>query len=359
MLKRALPWLCVLVLGFTPCLAAEPPSAVAGATATAASREPAIGSFFANPQYSDAKLSPDGALVAVRVKRANRDALVVIDLADSSRTKVVAHYADGDIGHFEWVNNNRLIFDTTDNQLALGERYHAAGLFAVDRDGSNVLPLASRTPYIDKGKKDTPYLPGQTYMMSQAGAQNSDSVYVIKQTFDEYYEPDGYDLYLVNTLTTHATKVPSKHIVQCWVLDHKGEPRLAISTEMGVTAIYHIEPETKVWRKLVDFPAYKGGAGAFSPLGFGPDGTLYVSAHQGKDKLGLYRYDLANARIDPSPVLQVDDYDFDGELIASADKLLGVQLLTDGESDVWFDPAMKALQAKIDTLLPETVNLIT
>ena len=51
-------------------------------------------------------------------------------------------------------------------------------------------------------------------------------------------------------------------------------------------------------------------------------------------------------------------FDFDGELVEDrrAHKVLGVHYDADAEGTAWFDPAMKAMQAKIDARLPGLVN---
>ncbi len=41
------------------------------------------------------------------------------------------------------------------------------------------------------------------------------------------------------------------------------------------------------------------------------------------------------------------------------DKLLGFTMQSDADSTLWFDPAMKAVQAEVDQLLPNSANLIT
>jgi hypothetical protein len=96
---------------------------------------PAIEKFFANPVLAGAKLSPNARyLAAISGQADRRDFLVVIDL-QAKALKVVAGYNDVDIRQFQWVNDNRLVFDVTDKRVAVGQHSKAAGLYAVDRDG--------------------------------------------------------------------------------------------------------------------------------------------------------------------------------------------------------------------------------
>ena len=99
---------------------------------------------------------------------------------------------------------------------------------------------------------------------------------------------------------------------------------------------------------MATFPAFTGGPNAISPVAFAPDGTFYVAANNGKDTLSLYTLDIASGKLSGQPLVTAAGYDFDGGLIIRGDKLLGVRFTTDATTDEWFDPAMKALQQKVD-----------
>ena len=112
-------------------------------------------------------------------------------------------------------------------------------------------------------------------------------------------------------------------------------------------------------RDRAQFDAYLGGPDAFTPLAFGPDGALYVSARMGSDTLSVHAYDLAGSRILPTPLIALDGYDFTGGLLIQDGKLLGAHYLGDARATRWFDPSMAATQARIDALLPATINLVS
>jgi hypothetical protein len=59
--------------------------------------------------------------------------------------------------------------------------------------------------------------------------------------------------------------------------------------------------------------------------------------------------------------VSVKGFDASPELIQdeSAHKLLGVRYRADAGGTAWFDPAMKAMQAKVDARLPGLVNALT
>ncbi len=341
-------------------------SCAVATSARAAEALPPIDSFFASARFSHPQLSPNGKLLAVVTGApGKRDELTVLDLVDG-RVSVAANFRDADIGDFQWVNDKRLVYATRDRQAAQGQMHNGPGLYAANVDGSGALQLADRRDNVGR----TPVrvangrvmLPWHTYLARQAGAQNSDALYVYSRRMagGEFQE---VDLLLLDTLTGRAKKVDAPEHVQGWVLDQAGEPRLAITGENDSQSVQYRDPATQAWRALVTFDAFKGGPGAFSPLAFGADGTLYVAASKGKDKIALHTLELASgklsAKLSDKPLVVADDYDFNGRLIMGKSGLLGFRVVTDAENTLWFDPAMKAVQAEVDKSLPGTVNLLS
>jgi dipeptidyl aminopeptidase/acylaminoacyl peptidase len=330
--------------------------------ATPEAAGPAIERFFASPALASAKLSPNARyLAAISGKADRRDVLVVIDL-EARSAKLVAGYEDVDIRRFEWVNDKRLVFDVTDKQVAIGGRYKAAGLYAVDRDGGNLRQLASRVgEKVDttESRISRRVLPWHTFLRNEPGAQDSDAIYVESYEWEPSGEVRAVNLMKLDTVSGAVETVQRPGKVTGWLLDHKGEPRLAAGSEKGVTTVHYRDPATSRWRVLSTFDTYKGSTNAFYPVGFGSDGTLFVTAYGAADTTALYTVDLATGRRSKEPVVETPGYDFDGELIRNREKLLGVRLETDGTGTVWFDPAMAAAQKKLDALLPGTVNLMS
>jgi dipeptidyl aminopeptidase/acylaminoacyl peptidase len=326
---------------------------------------PSLADFFNNPHFSDAELSPSGKYLAVRLgnKDNKRDMLGVVDLTSNS-VKVVGNFSDADIGQYAWVNDNRLVFTATDRDLAQGDMRYAPGMYAINRDGSAFRQLAMRsgkafiTDGSTLGARDL--LPWHTYLTDQDGAQDSDYIYVQDRNFSSSGELINVNLLRLNTVNGRVNaSVERPGDSFYWMLDHKGEPRLTITRDKGTSSVYYREPDTKAWRKLTDFESYTGRGGNFRPLAFGPDGTLYVISHNNRDTTDVYPYDLKAGKLGPKPLVHLEGYDFRGELIMSKDKLLGIRHLTDAKGTTWIDPAMKAMQEKIDAMLPNTVNLLS
>src|SRR3954470_10651799 len=152
------------------------------------SARPPIADFFENPEFSGAELSPSGKYLAVRIAakdkdKDQRDRLAVVTLSDN-KVLAVGNFSDADIGDFEWVNDDRLVFTATDRSVGQGDLRYAPGLYAINRDGTKFRQLVSRSgkPFItvsQGGIGNRELLPWNTYLLGQRNAQDSEYVYVV------------------------------------------------------------------------------------------------------------------------------------------------------------------------------------
>jgi dipeptidyl aminopeptidase/acylaminoacyl peptidase len=326
----------------------------------AAPPPPPISAFFDNSPFNGAMLSPDGRYLAAFVgANDRRDGLAVVEL-DTLKATMVAQFGDTDIGHAQWVNNQRLLFSTVDKAAGQRDMRYAPGLFVVERDGKRFRQLAERSRhFVRDGNFKDELLPWHTYMLDEPGAQDSDEVYVIDAGFSSTGTLLSQDLLRLHTGTGKARAVEHPGTARSWTLDQNGEPRLLQTLDGDTSKLLYHDPASKEWRTLASFQGYTGEGQSFTPLAFGPDGALYVISHNGHDKSMLYRYDLKNQQLAPQQMMALDGFDFRGKLIISKQRLLGVRVYADAAGTEWFDPAMKTLQAQVDARLPGTINLIT
>jgi len=334
----------------------------AGSMFSAVAQTP-IAPFFQRPAYGGAVLSPNGAFLATRIVDKNgHDVLAVIDLETRAAT-IAAGYASEDVNRFQWVNDERLVYTLNDKTAAQGETWEAPGMFAVNRDGTHVVQLAERNHYRVKEsthiKKNI--LPWHTYLMPP-GAQDSEFIYVTSP--EDQFEGRGkrvdfVNLIRLNTLTGVGQVVPRPGATHGWWLDQQGQPRLAVTRDHEQATIHYLDPATGTWRAVATFDAYIGGQGEFNPVGFGPDGTLYVTQRRNGPTSTLHRFNFATGKVEPEALMATPGYDFSGRLVRSRTKLLGAELHTDSRADVWFDAAMQAIQSAIDKALPATTNILT
>lgn len=110
---------------------------------------------------------------------------------------------------------------------------------------------------------------------------------------------------------------------------------------------------------MASYDTFAGGAGAFKPLGFGPDGAMYVVANGKSDKATLHSFDFKTGKPDPTPLVALEEFDFSGELLFTDTKLIGIRYLSDAYATVWLDEGMKKTQQQVDALMPNTINLIS
>jgi len=345
--------LAALVL-CSPALAATP-------AATASTTLPPISAFFGNSPFGEAKLSPGARYLAVRASApGQRDFLSVIDLQHKNG-KVIASYHDSDVNDFYWVNDERLVFDTHDKGVGPGDQRFAPGLYAVDRDGGRFIELASRNgPTVGTGTRITRRtLPASSRLVGSTPWQSSDHVYVAAPVGNTKRELSHIDLLRVHTVTGQFQTVPRPGSTVGWLLDHEGEPRLAVTRKDLTDTLQYLDPDSGAWRALASFPTFSETAQTIAPMGFGPRGELFVVA-RGKDgTTALHTMDVVSGKLDPQPLLSAAGYDFDGSLVANGAGILGVQFRTDAVSNEWFDPTMKHIQQEVDKLLPTTVNLLS
>ena len=200
-------------------------------------------------------------------------------------------------------------------------------------------------------------LTGDHFLHDQVGPQDSDFVYVTHPVYVK--EELRYSTLLrVNTVTGQATTMPRPYEIRAWVMDSKGEPRLGYKSDKGITTVYYRDVATTQWRVLATYNTYTDNLTPITPIAFDNKGVLYVTAHGGQDTLSLYTFNFATGKINPEPLVVTPGYDFDGHLVQNRDQVLGVQLTTDATAEEWFVPQMKAMQDKVDKILPVTVNLL-
>ncbi|MES3003147.1 MAG: prolyl oligopeptidase family serine peptidase [Pseudomonadota bacterium] len=336
-------------------LASHPVAAQPAAQPTAP--RPPVESFFQNFSTSGGVLSPNGKRVALRVTgKSGRVQLVIVD-AEKRTAKPIVSYDTVDVAAFSWVNDKRLVFSVGDRETASGDRLTGPGLFAVDADGGEIRQLADVDRYPERGVGGRTLLDFNTRFEAATRDRNSDDIFVTQPKFDNKREFEAVNLLRVNTRTGAAQTVTRPGRTYKWLIDANDVPRVAVTREGAKVTVHYLEAEGK-WTALTTFDMFDGAQG-FDPFEIGPDGTLYVRAQQGGGTSAIYRFDIAKKAIDPEPVISVKGYDFSGRLIMDKTRLLGIYHVGDAAGTVWLDPAIKKLQASIDTLLPATNNILS
>lgn len=314
---------------------------------------PTIESFFQPASFSTATLSPDGKNVAMLIAGPNKRLALSIMETSSTSPKVIARFSNADITSVTWVNNNRLVYGMGDRQIGGTEARMGPGLVAIDKDGGNTREIIART----SGNTGFRVLGPRYSFFRPTGVAGSDDIF-ITQNSGTLTAPAA-TLMRVNTMTGLANGLASPPNSGSFLTDRAGELRVAVSTNEKLTSVQYRDPKDNNWRTLISFDPFKEDG--FSPAFIAPDGSLYVTSHQGQDTTSVYQYDLANNKVLPTPLVSLTGYDFNGGFIYSKkrNKLLGMRYETDAQATAWFDADMQKIQDKVDALLPGTINNIS
>ncbi len=329
--------------------------------AHAADAPPGPEAFFKHPSMTGASISPDGQTVALTTASAQsgRIRLMAVDLQTMKFT-LLAGYEDVDIRGFHWVNDHRLVFDVVDLQEPIGDRNKfARGLYAVNTDGSMLRQLVDRqwSAWIERGGERA-LLPWYTYYLRPVGDATTNDIYVYKiEEFDRTHI-DYLQLQKVDTMRGRAIDIETPAHTTGWVFDAKGDLRVAKVENENHLKVMVRDAAAGTWSALGDFDRFFDDK-AFDPGYIDENGTLFVTASNGGDTAAVWTYDLAHRKMADKPFLESKRYDLDPEYLGQQGKLAGLRYDIDAEVTQWISPDLQALQAKIDKLLPSTVNQLS
>ncbi len=324
-----------------------------------------LSAFFRFDAIGAAELSPAGTYVALKVGHAERpDRLAVLDLSTMKLT-LVAGDADNHVGRVAWSDDTRLVYDYIEARVAAADRRQAPGLFAVDADGRNPLQLVLRTPVEARSDLVLRQQPYYTLAMWGQGTARGDEIWAMRPEGIEDKQLDFFSLLRLNTRTARVRDVDAPRRALAGLVDAEDRLRAVWVTEGkgGERASFRIvDLATGRWREVVNFERARVQQPSM-PSHIAPDGRwLAVSDEgrgEGRDTDALFEYDPVAGRIAERPLLEHPQFDLSPTFVESDRALLGARLQLDAEVTHWFDPAHRALQERVDRLLPGTSNRIT
>jgi dienelactone hydrolase len=327
-----------------------------------AAERPPVESFFRHPEVSFVTLSPSGRYVLI-VNRleGGKQALVVRETADLKKFTVVATFASARLGAADWINDQRLTLTLKSDRLEFEGNYDQ---FAVDRDGSNMTHLISGSwnhHQESTGSHIRERVLTAEYVFEGVTHDGSDDIIVGKLRWNNVDPgPQALHPFRLNTRTRVLTDMvsgPQPDHVLNWLFDASDQPRVAMVDQKGRCIVYYRAEPGAPWSEINNRDCYRDAA--FRPLMFDNRNTLYVRAgYQGHT--ALFSYDLSKKELAKEPFVNIDGFDFAGGLEQdyAAKKILGVHFMSDARSTAWLDPTMKAIQDKVNVLLPGSSNRI-
>ncbi|MFM2067447.1 MAG: hypothetical protein RLZZ584_2356 [Pseudomonadota bacterium] len=157
----------------------------------------------------------------------------------------------------------------------------------------------------------------------------------------------------LNTVTGRTSSLSHgspPHVVH-WLFDPRGEPRLVLARHLGREAVHWRAAASDTWRQLAEAAYFEL---PFFPAHIDTAGTLYViTTDDGPAGTSvLRRFDFTAGRPETDALISARGFDVHGRIVSEtvSGRALGVRLVTDAETTVWFDKRLAALQIQADQL---------
>lgn len=344
--------LCVIAAAITPAV----PAQTVGANPLIPSE-----AFFGPADVLDSKLSPSGRYLAVTTAIAGgRTGLFVFDFESKGAASKITRFTDLDIRDFNWINNERLIFNTIDLTKGLGVQRTGSGLFSVKVDGSELRELIEiESKFVSAPSRGQVQALNWNHVFLRQ-LDDDQEIVVAKLLGSSGSGITNVVPMLLNVATGRTRSISSNppDDIQQWVFNAKGEPKIAVSTKALTSKIYWRESQETTWKLIAEGPTF---AMPISPSFVDGNNNLYVTHNTDKGTTVLSRFDFSTNRPAPQATVSTPGFDFAGSPIfeRGSAQLMGLRILTDAATTIWFDQGMKSIQKLADDRWPGYVNTLT
>ena len=327
---------------------------------TAASLPPS--DFFKKAEFSELVMSPSGKYISALVLGGDgRKRLAVLDVADLSKSRIVASSKTADVVDARWVNDERLVLWIYDSKDSLVNNRHAA-MLAVNASGNDSPRVLVRQLWrintIGTNIADRSLTPN--HRLRALLRNGSNDVIVEEYVFDELGDVDHTNLKRLDTVNGQSLTISlgappgARH----WALDAAGNPRVVGAIQQSKELLYWKPTPDSEWIKVQETER-ASGAGPANPLYVDAGNRLFASARADAkdDNASLVSVDLSSSIDKAQVLLSAPGYDLRPSIERNGrGDVLGVHYLTDARGSLWFDAGMKAIQERVNALLPGTIN---
>ena len=330
--------------------------AMRAAAAADASPIPLL-TFFSNPEIEAVRISPSGRYLALTVPASNgRMVLAVAEIGSDKPPVVVAGSSRVDVYDVRWVNDERLVYNVVDLKVAAYDQLNGPGLATVKRDGSGARVLIRGLWVVEMGIGNEL---SPDHGLLEVLRDGSNDIIVGQYQFNATHDfigivPKRLD---VTTGRWRSLAVGAPANAVSWVFDAKGEPRALRTLHNGRGEVFWREgPET--WRSLLNAPSLDM---PWEPYAI-DRGKLYVTSPAADSTEELKVFDVATGKLGDEALVSTPGFDGIDALIydeSDRERVIGLRVDTDAETTVWFDPALKKLQALADARFPDRINRIS
>lgn len=285
------------------------------------------------------KLSPDGKLIALRSTSKTADFIAILDMDSRSAVHRLALPKRNQLEWFRWAGNGKLLFSLSGETIFLGAEARASRLY-----------------FFDLATKAMPYVG-----LRQMGLEGDDVLFVdpageylllaIQKSIIDY--PSVWRFPLNQEPGKGAKEVQrATQGIWEWFADDVGAVRLGMAFDRGkVRVLYRSKPEdplreiAKLTEDNVDdkiWDVLRITSGSDEGLVLKPDDT---------GRVAVRKFNYATRQVG-EVVYAAPGWDVDEVLLDKDGKLLAAFYTDDREKAVWFDPARKALQARLERAMP-------
>ena len=281
--------------------------------------------FFRNPEKSSFNISPNGKHIAYMKPWKTRMNVFVMDMSTKKETRLTSSEERGIYG-FAWLTDKRIGYIKDDGG---NENMH---FYAIDIDATNEIDL-------------TPFENVQARIIDDL---ENDPNYIIIGLNKR--NPQIHDPYRINVNDGKMEMIAENPgNISGWMTDHDGKLRIAITSDGVNTSILHRASESDKFKSILttDFKV------SVSPLFFTFDNkNLYVSSNRGRDKSGIFKFDVNNAE-EGELIFEHDEVDVSGLMYSRKRKVItGVSYTVAKSEMVFFDTWRENIQEKLEEKLP-------
>lgn len=312
------------------------------------SAEPAAPAVLAKPTAADLgalpfmnlpKLSPDGTRMAARGHIAGRTVMIVSTLSATDTTSAALPlHADHQVEWYRWAGNGKLLVSISRLSIFEGEEVRVTRVAVID--------IATRDTFI-AGPKTQGIDGDDVIYVDPAGA------FMLLSTQATIY--DYPSVYRIDLATGKLRQVVAQSAnVWRWFTDASGVVRGGVGQLSGNWWVVYRSGADGPFKRTIQRKAGGGGTEVdrFEPMA-GQDSGYAVATSPG-GRFSLYRYDFRTdalgALVYENPAVDIDDYD-----IGTDGKLRAVYYTDENGMVEWFDPALKAFQARLNKALPGSI----
>lgn len=346
-MKRTFALLCLV----PTLLAADASVAFAKKKSNKASVNSAV-DFLRPPRLTKVSMSPNGKYVAgiAPIDKMDGDwGLVVFDLDTMKLKKSFSWKKEHDIYRYNWVNNERIIF----NVSKWGSFTH--GVYGIDLNKRRAVPIIKDDAAVTMVDPNTDSENEAWIWIRDALDMKPCLAKLDKMRTGTYQDAALTRVFkTVNSplISDRIPEPPSE--VLGWYIDNAHEPRIVLRFYEDKLEYLHREEDDKDWSPLALDPE------EWSVHAFSADNRqIFISGYDGSDTEGLYLYSFDDETISDA-LFRDEFYDFSetASFLKHKGHLLGMRYDRDVPAILWFSSDMEKIQQMVDGALPGKVNVI-